>query len=260
MRDRSSARCTGSATISSCSTSAASRRAIDAAAARALADRHTRDRLRPADRHRAAAPAAAQAFMRILNADGSEAEACGNGDALRRRADRRGDRRAAGARSRPSPACSTAELLGGRQVAVDMGRRAPTGATSRWRARWTRSMSICSAGRSRDPVCTNMGNPHATFFVADAEAIDLAALGPGARARPAVSRARQYRRRAMSRAEPHPAAGLGARRRDHPRLRQRRLRGAGGGAPPRPQPGARADGRRSTAASSTSCGATTATC
>jgi diaminopimelate epimerase len=28
------------------------------------------------------------------------------------------------------------------------------------------------------PVCTSMGNPHATFFVDDAEAIDLASLGP----------------------------------------------------------------------------------
>jgi diaminopimelate epimerase len=28
------------------------------------------------------------------------------------------------------------------------------------------------------PVCTNIGNPHATFFVDDAAAIDLAALGP----------------------------------------------------------------------------------
>ena len=28
------------------------------------------------------------------------------------------------------------------------------------------------------PVCTNIGNPHATFFVADAEAVDVAALGP----------------------------------------------------------------------------------
>ncbi len=28
------------------------------------------------------------------------------------------------------------------------------------------------------PVCTNIGNPHATFFVEDAEAVDLAALGP----------------------------------------------------------------------------------
>src|SRR5262249_12777739 len=30
-----------------------------------------------------------------------------------------------------------------------------------------------------DPVCTSIGNPHATFFVDDADAIDLAALGPG---------------------------------------------------------------------------------
>jgi diaminopimelate epimerase len=28
------------------------------------------------------------------------------------------------------------------------------------------------------PVCTNIGNPHATFFVDDLAAIDLAALGP----------------------------------------------------------------------------------
>ena len=28
------------------------------------------------------------------------------------------------------------------------------------------------------PVCTNLGNPHATFFVDDAESVDLAALGP----------------------------------------------------------------------------------
>src|ERR1700724_2349110 len=33
-------------------------------------------------------------------------------------------------------------------------------------------------GPLREPVCTNIGNPHATFFVADAEAIDLATLGP----------------------------------------------------------------------------------
>jgi len=33
-------------------------------------------------------------------------------------------------------------------------------------------------GLLRDGVATNMGNPHATFFVADAEAIELATLGP----------------------------------------------------------------------------------
>jgi diaminopimelate epimerase len=35
-----------------------------------------------------------------------------------------------------------------------------------------------SLGPLAAPVCTNVGNPHATFFVEDAEAIDLAALGP----------------------------------------------------------------------------------
>ena len=33
-------------------------------------------------------------------------------------------------------------------------------------------------GPLTDPVGANMGNPHATFFVPDAEAIDVAALGP----------------------------------------------------------------------------------
>ena len=30
-----------------------------------------------------------------------------------------------------------------------------------------------------DPVATSMGNPHCSFFVEDAEAVDLAAIGPG---------------------------------------------------------------------------------
>src|SRR5205085_8667664 len=33
-------------------------------------------------------------------------------------------------------------------------------------------------GPLTEPVCTNIGNPHATFFVDDVEAVDLAALGP----------------------------------------------------------------------------------
>jgi diaminopimelate epimerase len=32
-------------------------------------------------------------------------------------------------------------------------------------------------GPLSDPVCTSMGNPHGTFFVLDAEAVDLATLG-----------------------------------------------------------------------------------
>jgi diaminopimelate epimerase len=33
-------------------------------------------------------------------------------------------------------------------------------------------------GPLSDPICVNMGNPHAIFFVDDAEAVDLEALGP----------------------------------------------------------------------------------
>jgi diaminopimelate epimerase len=35
-----------------------------------------------------------------------------------------------------------------------------------------------AVGALADPVATSMGNPHATFFVPDVAAIDLAALGP----------------------------------------------------------------------------------
>ena len=38
-------------------------------------------------------------------------------------------------------------------------------------------------GPLTEPVCTSMGNPHATFFVDDADAIDLAVARPAARAR-----------------------------------------------------------------------------
>ena len=51
-------------------------RALIAAAKRARPARP--DRLRPADRDRAAARRRADAFMRICNADGCEVEACGN--------------------------------------------------------------------------------------------------------------------------------------------------------------------------------------
>jgi len=35
-----------------------------------------------------------------------------------------------------------------------------------------------AAGPLKEPVCTNIGNPHATFFVDDLETVDLAAYGP----------------------------------------------------------------------------------
>ena len=94
-------------------------------------------------------------------------------------------------------ACSRREARGdGARHASIWGRRGSTGATSRWRATCDTLHVPLALGPLGDPVCTSMGNPHATFFVADAEAIDLADARAAARARSALSRARQYRRRA----------------------------------------------------------------
>src|SRR6202011_5328749 len=94
--------------------------AIDAAAARALADRHTGigcDQLIliEAPRH-----PAAQIFMRIVNADGSEAAACGNGARCVARlvAEETGEARV---RLETLAGLLDAELLPDRRVAVDMG-------------------------------------------------------------------------------------------------------------------------------------------
>ncbi len=152
--------------------------AIDAAAARALADRHTGigcDQLIliEAPRH-----PEALVFMRILNADGSEAEACGNGTRCIARliAEETGDSRV---RIETLAGLLDAEFLPDLRVAVDMG-PARTG----WRdiplAREMDTSAIdLAAGPLASPVCTSIGNPHATFFVADADAVDLAGLGPG---------------------------------------------------------------------------------
>jgi diaminopimelate epimerase len=146
-------------------------------AARALADRHTGigcDQLILVEPPRLPA---AQVFMRILNADGSEAEACGNAARCIARlvAEETGDRRV---RIETLAGLLAAELLDDGRVAVDMGP-----ARTAWRdiplAREMDTGSVdLRAGPLSNPVCTSIGNPHATFFVADADAIDLAALGP----------------------------------------------------------------------------------
>ena len=151
--------------------------AVDAAAARALADRHTGigcDQLILLDPPH---DPSAQLFMRILNADGSEAEACGNASRCIARlvAEETGDRHVT---IETVAGLLATELLPDRSVAVDMG-PARTG----WRdiplAREMETDRVdLTLGPLAEPVCSNIGNPHATFFVADAEAIDLAALGP----------------------------------------------------------------------------------
>ncbi|MEX0696914.1 MAG: diaminopimelate epimerase [Dongiaceae bacterium] len=151
--------------------------ALGPAAARAIADRRTGvgcDQIiviePPLNGH-------ADAALRILNADGGEVEACGNGTrcvALLLMREKRTDRVAV----ETAAGLLQAAAAGGGLVVVDMGP-----ARLDWRdiplAGPADTLRLDLAlGPLRDPVAVNVGNPHAVFFVPDAEAIDLAALGP----------------------------------------------------------------------------------
>ena len=151
--------------------------AIDAAAARALADRHTGvgcDQLIVLEPPHAQATDAA---MRILNADGTEAEACGNATRCVAWliAQETG---AAEVQIETAAGTLNAALLPDGRVAVDMG-MPRIGWEEIPLARRMNTLRVdVAAGPLVGPACTNIGNPHATFFVPDAEAVDLAALGP----------------------------------------------------------------------------------
>jgi diaminopimelate epimerase len=115
--------------------------------------------------------------MRTINADGSDAEACGNATRCVAWliAQESGDSRIE--IETPAGVLDTALLADGR-VAVDMGPpRTAWGDIPLARRMDTLAVKL-TAGPLASPVCSNIGNPHATFFVADADAIDLAALGP----------------------------------------------------------------------------------
>jgi diaminopimelate epimerase len=151
--------------------------ALDAAAARAIADRHRGVGCDQLVLIEPARQPGAAAFMRIRNADGGEAEACGNAA----RCIAQYLMRESGVRhltlETPSGLIA-AEACGDGQVTVDMGP-----ARLEWRdiplARAANTLHVpLAAGPLNDPVCTSIGNPHATFFVADADAVDLAILGP----------------------------------------------------------------------------------
>jgi diaminopimelate epimerase len=151
--------------------------AFDAHLARAIADRNTGigcDQLILIERPK---HPAAQAFMRILNADGSEAEACGNASRCIARlvSEESGQ---AKVRIETVAGILDAEVLAGGRVAVDMGP-----ARTRWDeiplAREMDTLRVDLAlGSLAEPVCTSIGNPHATFFVADADAVELRQFGP----------------------------------------------------------------------------------
>lgn len=124
----------------------------------------------------------ADAFMRIWNADGGEVAACGNGA------------RCVGwlvmeAAGRDAARLETAERIlevsraGAGAVSVDMG---PPGLS--WRdiplseAMDTRGIELqvgpADAPVLHTPGCVSFGNPHVVFFVADATAAPVEAVGP----------------------------------------------------------------------------------
>ena len=124
----------------------------------------------------------ADVFMRIYNPDGGEAQACGNATRCvasvvmeERKTDQVTVQTVAGLLESQKTGVGSNGLP---VISVDMG---PAGLDWRdipvARACDTKHMPV-GAGPLQDPVGTNMGNPHATFFVDDAAAIPLAELGP----------------------------------------------------------------------------------
>lgn len=138
-------------------------------ALRALADRRTGigfDQfivIEPSD--------AADARMRIFNADGGEVEACGNAA-----------RCVAALIGRDARIETLGGLLdtrlNGSSATIDMGHpRFAWETIPLAYAMDTRDMPVAWDELQR-PAAVNVGNPHVVFFVADCDAVDLATLGP----------------------------------------------------------------------------------
>ena len=152
--------------------------ALDGARVRAIADRRTGvgcDQLVVLEPSR---NGGTNASLRFWNRDGGEVAACGNGTrcAARLLMDETGAERVV---METGAGRLTAEEAGGGQVRVDMGP-----ARLDWRdiplARAADTLHVAvGVGPLGDAVAVNMGNPHAVFFVEDAEAVPLAKLGPG---------------------------------------------------------------------------------
>jgi diaminopimelate epimerase len=143
--------------------------AMDEARARAIADRRTGvgcDQVIVLERSEVA-----DVRMRIWNADGGEVEACGN---------------AARCVALLEGGVSTIETRGeiirgsadGSAVTIDMGQ--PRFGWDQIPLAYAMDTAAMPVGWDdlEAPFAVNVGNPHLVFFVADADAIDLARLGP----------------------------------------------------------------------------------
>lgn len=122
------------------------------------------------------------AFLRIYNTDGSPSGACGNGTRCVAWVMLRGSDR-----DRFLLTTATAQLeckrCGPTHFAVDMGQPSFDGPDIPLRAGADpQALDLGSANEAAKvygrPFAVGMGNPHAVFFVPDADAVDLARVGP----------------------------------------------------------------------------------
>lgn len=122
------------------------------------------------------AQAGVAAFVRIINPDGREVEACGNASRcvawlLMK------EKKSADTSFRTPGGVLKCRMMGSKSVSVGMG---PL--RTAWKeiplAKEVDTLHLnIGAGPLQDPVGMNVGNPHAVFFVEDIKAIDLAAYG-----------------------------------------------------------------------------------
>ena len=197
--------------------------APDAAAAAEIADRHRGVGCDQVVLITASPSGLADAGLVFLNADGSESGACGNGTrcVARLLMEETGHDDYSLETLHGVLDCSR-DATG--RITVDMGL-----AKLDWRdiplseARNTLHLGI-GEGPLQDPVGVSMGNPHAVFFVDDADAVPVDVLGPVPGASSLVPATRQHRRRGRPRPRAPAPAGVGARRGPDPCLRFRRLR------------------------------------
>jgi diaminopimelate epimerase len=144
--------------------------AVSPALARGLADRH---RGVGFDQLAVLTEGAGDGHLTFLNADGSPSAACGNATRCiaRMLLDETGRDALTLTTDRGALAVRDA---GAGLTAVNMGP-----AQLDWREiPLARGVDVDALPIDGAPVATGMGNPHCTFFVADAEAVDLAAFGP----------------------------------------------------------------------------------
>jgi diaminopimelate epimerase len=121
--------------------------------------------------------AGGDAFMRILNADGSESGACGNATrcVAALLAQETGQRRVS---IRTISGLLPSEIIGPGLVEVDMGEpglewdQIPLSGPAD-----TLRLKI-AMGPVEDPAACSMGNPHATFFVQDLAHLQIESIGP----------------------------------------------------------------------------------